>query len=67
MTLYVFKIFFSPIPLKWSPFAKIEVLAVFCNEKVSGVELFLGHNKVGRSGSMLAGKNPNMNVSSAGG
>ena len=54
------KVFFSPIPLKWSHFAKIEVLAVFCNETVGGVELFWGHNKVGRSGSMLAGKNPNI-------
>ena len=60
MTLYAFKIFFSPIPLKWSHFAKIEVLAVFYNETVGGVEMFLGHNTVGRSGSMLAGKNPNI-------
>ena len=45
--------------------AKIEVLAVFYNETLGGVELFLMHNKVGRSGNMLAGKNPNMNVSSA--
>lgn len=60
MTLYAFKIFFSSIPLKWSHFAKIEVLAVFYNETVGWVELFWGHNKVGRSGSMFAGKNPKM-------
>ena len=42
--------------------AKIEVLAVFYNETLGGVELFLVHNKVGRSGNMLAGKNPEMSM-----